>query len=156
MTPWTAVVTALALALLGCHSSHAEFSAKDAAAVEAVADSAASYLRAGNLEGWAALFSDDVMFHPPNAPAIQGRSAVLAWAKKFPPIKDAAFTNVEIRGDGDLAYGTSGFRLVQQGVPADTGKQLWISRRAGNGKWEVAVVSFNSDLPAAGGRTATR
>lgn len=149
MNPWTAAATALTLALLGCQSRHAEFSAQDEAAVKAVADSAVSYLRAGNLEAWAALFSDDVTLHPPHAPAIQGRPAVLAWAKGLPPVKDAAFTNIQVRGDGDLAYGTSNFWFAQQGVPADTGKQLWISRRAGNGKWEVAVISFNSDLSAA-------
>ena len=150
MRPWTAVATALALVLLGCHPKPAGFSPQDETAVKAVAESAASYLREGKLEAWADLFSDDAVLHPPNGPAIKGRPALLAWIKSVPKMNDAAFTDVQVRGVGDLAYGTSGFWLDQQGMPADTGKQLWVSRRSPSGKWEVAIVSFNSDLPPPG------
>jgi ketosteroid isomerase-like protein len=146
MTRWTAIATALTLVLVGCHSGRGEFSAEDEAAVRAVADSAVSYQLAGNWGAWASLFAEDGVLHPPNAPGLKGRSALVAWAKQLPKVEDAAFTDVEVRGEGGLSYGTSGYRFTLHGMPPDRGKQLWVSRRAPNGKWEVVAVSFNSDL----------
>ena len=121
MRPCTAVATALALVLVGCHPGPAGFSPQDETAVKAVAESAASYLGSGKLEAWADLFSNDVTLHPPHAPAIQGRPALLAWIKSVPKVNGIAFTDVQVRGVGDVAYGTSGFWIAQQGMPADTG-----------------------------------
>jgi ketosteroid isomerase-like protein len=146
MTRWPVVTTALTLVLIGCHSEHSEFSAQDEAAVKAVADSAVRYQLAGNWDAWAGLFAEDGVLYPPNAPAVKGRSALVAWAKQLPKVEQASFTNVEVVGEGRLSYGTSGYRSQLHGMPPDTGKQLWVSRRAGGGKWEVVAVSFNSDL----------
>lgn len=155
MTYPTVVATALTFILVGCSES-SEFSDQDEAAVRAVADSAVSYQLAGDWEAWAGLFAEDGVLHPPNAPALKGRSALVAWATQLPKVEQASFTNVEVHGEGSLSYGTSGYRIMLHGMPPDTGKQLWISRRTPGGKWEVVVVSFNSDLSSPTGQAVRR
>ena len=146
----TAFASTIVVLLIACRPRPAAFSGQDDSAVRAVADSAVRYQLAGNWAAWAALFSEDGVLQPPNAPAVKGRAALIAWAKTLPPVEKAAFTNVQVWGDGNLSYGTSGYTFTLKGLPPDTGKQLWVSRRAPSGKWEVVVVSFNSDLAAPG------
>ena len=146
----TAITIVVVLVLSGCQSRPATFSKEDESLVRAVADSAVSYQMAGNWTAWADLFSEDGVLQPPNGPAVKGRAALIAWAKKLPPIEKAGFTDVQVWGEGNLSYGMSGYTFTMKGLPPDTGKQLWVSRRAPSGKWEVMVVSFNSDLPLPG------
>jgi ketosteroid isomerase-like protein len=140
-------MSVLILGLLSCEQQPASFSPQDEAAVRKVADSAEQYFRTGNIAAWAALYSEDGILQPPNHQTVKGRTALEAWAKALPPVEHAEFTDVQIQGDGNLAYGTSGYRIRTRGAPPDTGKQLWVSRRNADGKWEVVAVSFNSDLP---------
>lgn len=136
--------------LIACQPGPATFSAQDEAAVRAIAESAVRYQLAGDWPAFAALYSEDGVLQPPNAPAVKGRPALVAWGKALPPVEKAAFTNVQVWGDGNLSYGTSGYTVALRGLPPDTGKQLWVSRRAPGGKWEVVAVSFNSDLAMPG------
>jgi ketosteroid isomerase-like protein len=110
-------------------------------------DSTVSYFRAKNFTGWAALYSDDGLIMPPNAGTVRGRAALTAWANAFPPIEQVSFSNVQVAGEGNMAYGTSGFVLKLHGLPADSGKQLVIFRRTAAGRWEAVAGAFNSDLP---------
>lgn len=151
-----AIPIALLLMMSGCHARRGEFSRQDEAAVRAVADSAVQYQLSGNWDAWAGLFSDDGILHPPNGPALKGRAALLAWARTLPTIQKAAFTDVRVWGDANLAYGTSGYILTLKGMPSDTGKQLWVSRRNPSGKWQVVAVSFNSDLAGRAGPGSAR
>ena len=146
----TALASAIVVLLIACQPRPAAFSGQDESAVRAVADSAVRYQLAGDWAAWAGLFSEDGVLQPPNAPAVKGRPALLAWARTLPPVEKAAFSNVQVWGDGNLSYGTSGYSFTLKGLPPDTGKQLWVSRRAPSGKWEVVVVSFNSDLAVPG------
>ena len=142
---WTILALGIVLFQIGCGSRPAEFSAEDDAAVRAVADSALAYLRAGNADAWAGLYAEDGALYPPNQPAVRGRRALQEYARGI-PVETIEFTNVQVEGHGPLAYGTSGVVLKVKGQPADSGKQLWVARKSSAGKWEVAVVSFNSDL----------
>lgn len=150
-TAQTALAFVIALFQIGCGSKPgAEFSAQDEAAVRAVADSAVAYLRAGKSDAWADLYAEDGVLYPPNRPAVRGRSALREYAQGV-AVENIEFTDVQVQGHGPLAYGTSGVVFKMKGHPADTGKQLWVARRSSAGKWEVAVVSFNSNLaPSAG------
>jgi ketosteroid isomerase-like protein len=156
MRPCAAAIAIVVLGSLSCERQSSSFSAEDEAAVRALADSGVHRLRSGRASDWAALYSEDGILQPPNAKTVKGRSALIAWAKALPPVENAEFTDIEIRGDGNLAYGTSGYRITLKGAPPDTGKQLWVSRRNADGKWEVIAVSFNSDLPPAPQQGGTR
>jgi ketosteroid isomerase-like protein len=131
----------------GCQQPAPRFSEQDRATVAGMFDSTVSYFRAKNFTGWAALYSDDGLIMPPNAGTVRGRAALIAWANAFPPVEQLSFANALVAGEGNMAYGTSGYVLKLQGLPADSGKQLVIFRRTAAGRWEAVAGAFNSDLP---------
>jgi ketosteroid isomerase-like protein len=122
---------------------------EDVATLEQMFAAVVQLIRAGDWAGWAALYAEDAVLHPPNGPAVRGRAALQQWGEAFPPVEAIDFSNVQVSGEGSLAYGTSGYALTIKGQPPDTGKQLGVFRR-GTGGWEVVAVSFNSDLPLPG------
>ena len=124
-------------------------SKEDVATLEGMFGTVVRLVRAGDWAGWAALYAEDAVFHPPNGAAVRGRAAIQMWGDAFPPVEAFDFSNVQVSGEGNMAYGTSGYALTIKGVPPDTGKQLVVCRRGTIG-WQVVAVSFNSDLPLPG------
>jgi len=147
------LVAALAL-LGGCQRSAPQFTARDEAAVRALFDSVVTEVRAGNLDAWAAHFTDDARFYPANAPALVGRAAILAWGKSLPPMESFGFDDIAVAGEGNLAYGSSRIFLQMRGLPADTSKQLVVFRRDPSGRWLVQACAISSDLPMPSGPPA--
>ncbi len=134
-------------AVLACQPAAPQFSAADEATVRGMFDSTVADLNAGRFDSWAARFSDNTLLQPPNEKTVNGRSAALAWIKALPPIENVSFSNVQVSGEGNTAYGTSAYVLKLKDIPADTGKQLAVFRRGANGTWQVVAVNFNSDVP---------
>lgn len=130
----------------GCQPKPAAFTPQDEAAILALNDSAAAYIRRADWTSWANLSADDAVFQRPNGKALSGRTAIEAWARSLPPVEEIRSFDVRVSGSGDLAYLTSGFAMKMKNVPADTAKQLVVLRRA-NGGWKAIALSFNSDLP---------
>lgn len=124
-------------------------SKQDVATLEGTFGTVVRLVRANDWAGWAALYAEDAVFHPPNGPAVRGRAAIRKWGDAFPPVEACDFSNVEVSGEGNVAYGTSGYTLTIKGLPPDNGKQLVVFRRGTSG-WQVVAVSFNSDLPVPG------
>jgi ketosteroid isomerase-like protein len=142
-------------ALGGCQGGSPQFAATDESTTRAMFDSTVVNIRAGNWAKWSEQFSDNAVLQPPNAPPVTGRAAILAWGQAFPPIEDLSFSDVQVTGDGNMAWGSSGYVLKVQGQPADTGKQLVVFRRRSGGTWEIPAVSFSSNLPAPAPAPAT-
>jgi len=136
-------------ALAGCQPSAPQFTAADQASVRGLFDSTVTYVNAKNWSGWAGLFSDSAIFQPPNARAVRGRTAIQSYGQGFPALEQFAMGDVHVWGEGNLAYGTSTLIFKIKDAPVDSSKQLIVSRRSAAGRWEVAAVSFNSDLPPA-------
>jgi ketosteroid isomerase-like protein len=122
---------------------------EDVATLEQMFDTVVRLIRAGDWAAWAALYAEDAVLHPPNGPAVRGRAALQKWGEAFPPVEALDFSNVQVSGEGNVAFGTSGYALTIKGQPLDTGKQLGVFRRDIGG-WQVVAVSFNSDLPLPG------
>jgi ketosteroid isomerase-like protein len=138
----------MALALgAACAEAPEELSEQDRQTIAAAFDSTVSYMRARNFAAWAALHAEDVIFQPSNGPAVLGRQGLAPWAEAFPAMEEFSFSNVQVKGTDDLAYGTSDYSLKLQGLPPDNGKQLVVFRRNAAGTWEVVATSFNSNLP---------
>jgi len=143
------------LTIAGCQTqanagTAAGLSEADRTALQALFDSAVTSVRAHNWDAWAAPFTEDVMFMPPNHPMLHGRAATRAWIDSFPAISEFNFTNVTFDGAGDLAWGTSGVPMTLsvggQSVK-DVSKQLVVFKKQADGHWKVAAVAVNSDLP---------
>src|ERR1043166_5586812 len=130
--------------LASCQKAPA-FTAQDETQLRGMFDGTATDFKTGNFEAWSKQFSEDAVMQPPNAKPVHGRPALLAWAQAFPKVQELSFSNVQVTGSGDWAFGTSDYVLQVQGAPADTGKQLVVFRR-GAGGWEIPAVSFRSNL----------
>ncbi len=141
---WCAVAVAAAVA---CQPATPLFTAADEATVRGVFDSTVADINAGKFDSWASRFSESALLQPPNAKVVNGRAAILAWIKTFPPIENVSFSDVQAAGEGSMAYGSSAYVLKLKDIPADTGKQLVVFRRGSNGTWEVVAANFNSDVP---------
>ena len=140
-----AVAAAAAVLVVGC-SKAPIFTPEDETAVHAMFDSSMKDLNSGHVDGWLAQFADDAVFQPNYGRAVMGRASIAAWQKANPPLEQIAFPNVKITGYGDVAYGTSEMTVKMTGVPADTGKQLVVFKKATDGKWSIVALSFNTDI----------
>jgi len=147
-----AILSTATLAIMACQSpssQSAQFTAADEAEVRALFDSTVKRVSAGDWTSWAGEFTDSAVFQPSNAKALHGRPAILAYGQAFPPVEQFSMWDVQVQGEGNLAYGTSAAGMKVKGAPADTLKQLVVFRRSPAGRWEVVAVSVNSDLPPA-------
>jgi uncharacterized protein (TIGR02246 family) len=132
--------------------SLAPLSAADTAAIETIQQRfAAAFLRR-DFEALAALYTEDAVLMPPNAPAVQGRAAVKAWMAAFPTITGLTISIDRIEGRADLAYvrGAYTMTLRPEGAEAPVtvrGKYMEIRRRQSSGEWLLEADMFNSDHP---------
>jgi ketosteroid isomerase-like protein len=105
----------------------------------------------GNLTGVVSLCVDDVVWLPPNQPALRGKNAVAAWLAVLPEhrIRRIEITNVQIHGSGSLAYKLGDFttwfeEAGQASVEPVTGGHLWVLRESLPEHWQVAVVAWST------------
>jgi len=147
---------ALALASAACQPPAQEagpLSEEDVAAIRAAAQSYTEAMLTGDWAAAVAVFTEDAVRMPPNAPAIQGHEAIRAGFEAE-PVTYTDFTNTptEIDGRGDLAYARGPYSLTftLEGIAepiTDRGKYVAIFRKQADGSWLAAVDTWNSDLP---------
>jgi ketosteroid isomerase-like protein len=130
----------------------------DKAAIKKTADQGLAMLTAPTKD-WAGfikfLYTEDAMILPPNAPAVQGQEAIIAFVQKlFPPVFDYKQQLVEIAGFGNFAYDLETWSMTitpPEGQAAtDTGRLIWIWQKQANGSWKLWREMWSSDLPAPG------
>jgi ketosteroid isomerase-like protein len=139
-------IAALTSLVLGCTPAP-KFTTQDETMLHGMFDSTVMWIQAGNYAAWAGQFAEDAVLLPPNGPMVVGRAAIQAWAERMPTVEEFSFSNVQVRGEGNFAWGTSSIVLKYEGMPADTAKQLVVYQRDAMASWMVVAVSFNSDLP---------
>jgi ketosteroid isomerase-like protein len=105
----------------------------------------------GNMAGVVSLCVDDVVWLPPNQPALRGKNAVAAWLAALPDhrIRRIEITNVRIHGSSGLAYKLADFTtwFEERGQDSDepvTGSHLWVLRESLPEHWQVAVVAWST------------
>jgi uncharacterized protein (TIGR02246 family) len=164
-------LSALAIALVlvaGCQQEPAteagsteETPTVDPAAVrEAIDASGAAWetaALAGDAAALTALYTEDAILLPPNAPKFVGSAAIEAGLSEM--LAAAPFTaidivteGVEVSASGDIAwaYGTYTSTNTVSGEPyEDTGKWLNVSENR-DGRWLMVVDTWNSDTPMTG------
>jgi uncharacterized protein (TIGR02246 family) len=144
---------------LACHSGSSPsapgaLSDTDLAAIRTADSTFVAAANAGNVDAVVAVYADDAVLLPPNAPAQRGRNAIRtfwggllkAYTLKFEVGSDT------VEGRGDLAYNVGHYRFTA--VPkdkanpgmADEGKFVEILKKQADGSWKYAVDMFNSNL----------
>jgi ketosteroid isomerase-like protein len=105
---------------------------------------------AGDVVGVLALCTDDVIWLPPNGPALRDKNSVAAWLAALPEnrVRRIEITNVYIDSSGGLAYKVADFTtwLDTVGQASDEpvkGSHLWVLREVSPGEWRVAVVAWS-------------
>ncbi|HXG44717.1 MAG TPA: DUF4440 domain-containing protein [Gemmatimonadales bacterium] len=130
-----------------CGPKAPPFTAADEAALRAVFEAGPREMKAADWDAWAKVYTADAILQPPNHPPVRGQTNILAFARAFPPIVEASFGDVEVTGEGNLAYATSSYVIGVQGAVPDSGKQLLVFRRPPGGAWMVVAASFSSNRP---------
>ncbi len=138
------------LAVLGCQPQAAQFTPQDEAAIRAQFSTSLTSFTTGDPAAWLAGWSstNDAVLQPPNAASVHGHAALEAWFRAFQPAVDSVtWPNIQVHGDGNLAWTTSDYTAYSKSGAPDHGKQLVVFQRDKDGKWLVMAASFNSDLP---------
>jgi uncharacterized protein (TIGR02246 family) len=144
---------------IGCHSGStpstpAALSDTDLAAIRTADSTFMAAANAGDVDGVVAVYANDAVLLPPNAPAQRGRNAIRsfwggllkAYTVKFEVGSDT------VEGRGDLAYNVGHYRLTavpkEKANPgmADEGKFVEILKKQPDGSWKYAVDMYNSNL----------
>lgn len=170
--PLVAAAIALVLAA-GCQQEPAtetgsaeETATVDVAAIrQAIDDGGAAWesaALAGDAAALTALYTEDAILMPPNAPKSEGSAAIEAGFSEL--LAMAPFTaidivteGVEVSASGDMAWAHGSYTSTNTvaGVPyADTGKWANVSENR-DGQWLMVVDIWNSDTPIPGTEVAT-
>ena len=157
-------VALVALTLLACAQQTTPV-AEEATAIEAdvaafeavVLDTWVTWsatVNAGDVDGWIALWDDDGVQMPPNAPAVHGKPAIRETASGvFLSVDFEEFTinNEEVQVFGDFGFARGNYSFVTVMAEGDPvpfeGKYLTIFKRQPDGSWKVYRDCFNSSTP---------
>lgn len=129
-------------------------SESDLMAIDKVRDAHVAALNAGNAEAWVALFTEDGVQMPPNAPANSGRAMIGSWVRPFLDgfrLEFALAVN-EVRVLGDWAFERGGYTITlhpRAGGPpmGDVGKYVTVYQRRSGEEWQMARDIWNSNNP---------
>ena len=148
---------AFAIASTACQpraQEAARSSEEDAAAIQALVDEWTVAFNAGDVAGLVALYTDDAVRMPPNAPAYTGREAIEeAFSGLFEQFSgELTWPTEEIVVADGWAFHRGTYRAGLAPVAGDdvieeSGKVIVIFQQQPNGSWKVAREIWNSDLP---------
>ncbi len=149
----TFLLAALGSALFACQQPAPEaISDADVAKIRALAAEFARAAVARSDSATAAQYTENAVFMPPNQPAVEGRVAIQAWFKAFPPMSAFRLMVLDVDGRGDLAYARGRYTLTiaaagKRPAVEDRGKFVEVRRRQADGRWLMTADIFNSDVP---------
>ena len=139
-----------------CRPAAAPLSEADVAELRRLDTVYANAILAEDADAIAAIYAEDAVEMPPNAPANVGRAAIRAWyaTAVFPAAGygDFRIPPGEIDGANGLAFnrGSYAFTTVPPGMTepvTTTGKYLVIARKQADGSWLWSADIWNADAP---------
>lgn len=126
----------------------------DEAAIRAQTTSWEKAYNAGDAKGVAALYADDALLMPPNAPGASGKAAILAFlTKDIAGAKAAGVVFVlnpktDVGVSGDMGWESGTYKATVKGAVVETGKFLSVSKKK-DGKWLYIRDTWNADAAPA-------
>lgn len=115
------------------------------------------WVRASLARDWdktLALCAPDIVYMPPDQPALHGHRALREWLEQFPTILEFAQPVEAIEGYADMAICRATFTATVDGGGKqlrNTGKVLVFLQKDTLGRWLVKTVCFNWDQPMPAG-----
>lgn len=106
-------------------------------------------MNAGDAKAIAAMYTEDALRMPYQAPAVQGREAI---AKNIQETLDQGITSVELTHGGSETHGKMGWAhgtyklMTADGALAQEGKWMNVTKKVG-GKWYIQADIWNTDAP---------
>ncbi|MEE9277686.1 MAG: DUF4440 domain-containing protein [Dehalococcoidia bacterium] len=125
-------------------------------AIQGITDTNSQFIAAiarGDAAGCAAVYPDDGILLPPNAPTFTGRQAIQEfWQGAIDMgVKGANLKTVSLEEHGNTAIEIGAYTLDIQppdgDATQDIGKYVVIWKRQSDGSWMWAIDIFNSDNP---------
>ncbi|HEX5475034.1 MAG TPA: DUF4440 domain-containing protein [Vicinamibacterales bacterium] len=148
-----ALAAALVLTAACGGGAQQDFTTQDAAAIR---QENTAFLHAFNTQQVGPmldLYTQNVVFMPPNAPIIRGKDALKSYYQGLigrEPNATLEMDVAEVSGSGPLAYQTGSYVLERKTATAgpshDRGKYLLVLRHTG-GTWRYEYSIWSSDLP---------
>lgn len=146
----------LVAALAACSPSAPATSASDEQGVHAAHEAYVTAINTNDVNAIMALVTDDIVYLPPNGPALSGTAAVRPWLEGYVAAYRTHWekTTVELIVSGDwaiehYAYQSTDTPIAGGAAVTDTGKGVNIYCRQADGSWRVARDIWNSDRPLA-------
>ena len=126
----------------------------DIEAIKALLAQNSSVIASGDLDGWVALFTENVIFMPPNSVALEGKDATREFGRlyfdQFTIEIDISVDEVEVSGDWAFARWSYSARYIPKAggdaIP-ENGKEIWIFKRQIDGSWKCSHIILNTDNP---------
>ncbi len=158
------ILISMVVALAACAPATQEPAAEeppcteaDMEAINKVLEQEVAAINAGDVEAFAALFTDDAVLMAPGEPAVIGTEAVRSWAQDFSDQFTVQYTvtSEEIVVAGNWAFQRLSFTLTLTpaagGDPIREGaKAIHIYLRQPDGSWKIARDVWNTDNPPPG------
>jgi len=142
------------LTYLACQAPTTE---ADLRAINRLREQEWTWLKAGQVDSLLAIAGDEMVFLPPNEPAVTGKEAIRSWIQGFLDqfTVEATSSAEEIVVAGDWAFERYSFAWtltpLAGGDPIqDSGKGVHIYQRQTDGSWKFALDIWNSNNPPPG------
>ena len=156
LTVSNCTIAAAMLLLIGCETDRPETDI-DAytTAIKIVIEQAAEAWKAGDLNTFAGLFTDDSIWMSPGVAPLRGKDAWRAWLEpgwNDVTVVDLSSSSEEIVVIDDWAFQRhiNGWVEIDE-VGGETTqyyfKGIWILRRQEDGAWKIARYIFNENVP---------
>ena len=129
----------------------------DIAALQKAMDMYALAMKAGDLDLWMSLYTEDTVKMAPDAPAVIGKEALRASMQPFFDtftIEEMDIFDVDIQVAGNWAFSRCNFTATM--IPKAGGEPMYmdakdmsISKRQPDGSWKIHWDCWNSNVPPA-------
>jgi len=145
-----ALTLTLAVSACATGAKQQEFSRTDIDAIRQQAAALSTAFNEKKLDELVALYADNSVFMPPNAPLLRGREPLKSFYSEMigKGATELKLEPDEVAGHGPIAYEWGTYSLSFTNGRRDRGKYLLVLRNMA-GTWRTEKTMWSSDLPPA-------
>jgi ketosteroid isomerase-like protein len=144
------------LSLTGCTPATTDTHVADEKTLREVDAQWEKTVGAKDLDGTVAVYTDDAVVMPGDAPIANTKQAIRAvWAPMIAPNASISWqvNQAEVARSGDLGYLRGAYQLAMKDAAGkattEVGKFAEVWKKQADGKWKCAVDTFSADAPPA-------